>query len=166
MPSLAALLGLSATAAGDPKFMVAEYLIANIVFAHAISSARALKAFYRIDNHISPRTDLDKLGARAVLEGRLTQRQLDMLKRNEAAHANSMDHLPIFAAALTLAMVAGLPAAEINCAGLAYTLARVAYVGNYVLSSTMLGASLRPLLWWAGNIICFRLIWKAGKAFN
>ncbi|OAA61415.1 Membrane-associated, eicosanoid/glutathione metabolism (MAPEG) protein [Cordyceps fumosorosea ARSEF 2679] len=165
MPSLSTIFGLSA-ATGDPNLMVAEYLIANILLSHTFSSARVLKMRFGLDNHISPRADLERFGPRAVLEGRLSQAQLDMLKRNEAAHGNSMDHLPVFAAALILAKVAGLPAADINYVGLTYTLTRIAYVGNYLVSSSLLGASLRPVLWWTANLLCLRLIWRAGKAFN
>ncbi|EGX92929.1 hypothetical protein CCM_04301 [Cordyceps militaris CM01] len=165
MSSISTLFGLSA-ANGDPKFMLAEYLIANILLSHTLSSARILKVWFGIDNHVSPRDDLARFGPRAVLEGHLTQSHLDMLRRNEAAHANSLDHLPVLAAALILAKVAGIPAADINYVGLMYTLARIAYVGNYVLSASLLGASLRPVLWWTANVLCLKLIWRAGKAFN
>ena len=165
MSSLSTLFGLSATG-GEPKFMIAEYLIANILISHTLSSTRGLKWLWRIDNHVSPRTDLEKSGPRAVLEGRLAQSQLDMLRRNESAHANSMEHFPVFAAALILAKIAGLPAADMNYVGLTYTLIRVAFVANYLLSTTLLGASLRPVLWWTAHVACLKLIWKAGKSFN
>ncbi|KAK8143350.1 hypothetical protein G3M48_007373 [Beauveria asiatica] len=166
MPSLSKLFGLSATGGGDPQFMIAEYLIANILISHTISSTRGLKWLWRIDNHVSPRTDLEKSGPRAVLEGRLRQSQLDMLWRNEAAHANSMEHFPVFATALILAKMAGVSAADINYVGLTYTLARIAFVGNYILSSSLIGASLRPVFWWTAHVVCLKLIWRAGKAFN
>ncbi|KID59221.1 uncharacterized protein G6M90_00g066720 [Metarhizium brunneum] len=164
MSSLASILGFGSSS--EPRDMVATYLIVNALWSHTLSSTRALKMLYKMDNHVSPRTDLDKFGPRAVLEGKITQAQLDMLKRNEAAHANSMEHFPIFATALILAKLAGLPAADINSAGFAYTVLRVAFVGNYVLSITMGWAALRPVFWWASNIVCFRLIWRAGKMFN
>lgn len=163
MPSFSALFGLAAMG-GEPRYMIAEYLIINTLISHTLSSTRGLKWWWGIDNHVSPRTDLEKSGPRAVLEGRLSQSQLDMLRRNESAHANSMEHFPIFAAALILAKVAGLPAADVNYVGLTYTLARVAFVANYILSTTMLAASLRPVLWWAAHMACLRLIWRAGKA--
>ncbi|OAA45784.1 Membrane associated eicosanoid/glutathione metabolism-like domain protein [Beauveria brongniartii RCEF 3172] len=166
MPSLSNLFGLSATGGSDPKFMIAEYLIVNILIAHTLSSTRILKIRWRIDNHVSPRTDLEQSGRRAVLEGRLQQRQLDMLRRNESAHANSMEHFPVFATALILAKMAGVPAADINYFGLTYTLVRIAFVGNYILSSSLIGAYLRPVFWWTANVACLKLIWRAGKAFN
>ncbi len=165
MSSLSTLFGLSATG-DEPKFMISEYLIANILISHTLSSTRGLKWLWRIDNHVSPRTDLEKSGPRAVLEGRLAQSQLDMLRRNESAHANSMEHFPVFAAALILAKIVGLPAADMNYVGLTYTLTRVAFVANYLLSTTLLGASLRPVLWWTAHVACLKLIWRAGKAFN
>ncbi|KAM3558154.1 hypothetical protein ARSEF4850_004743 [Beauveria asiatica] len=132
MPSLSKLFGLSATGGGDPQFMIAEYLMANILISHTISSTRGLKWLWRID--------LEKSGPRAVLEGRLRQSQLDMLWRNEAAHANSMEHFPVFAAALILAKMAGVSAADINYVGLTYTLARIAFVGNYITTKLKLAA--------------------------
>lgn len=146
--------------------LTAWYLVINVVWVYSISSSRALKMLYGIDNHVNPRSDLDKTGPRAVLESKITQAQLDMMKRNEAAHANSMDNFVVFATALTLAKVAGLPASDINWASLVYTLLRLAYWGNYVFSTTLSWAALRPLFWWGGNIVCLRLIWQAGKVFN
>lgn len=35
-----------------------------------------------------------------ISKGRLTQARLDQLKRAEACHANSVEHFPVFAAAM------------------------------------------------------------------
>lgn len=164
MSSIATNHGL--TPGSEPEDLTAWYLIINALWAYAFSSARGLKMLYKIDNQVSPRGDLDKYGPRAVSEGKITQAQLDRLKRNEAAHANSMDHFPVFATALVLAKVAGLPTVDVNFAALAYTGLRFAFWGNYVFSATFGWAALRPLLWWGSNIVCLRLIWRAGKVFN
>jgi uncharacterized MAPEG superfamily protein len=164
MFSLASIFGFDAAA--NPPDMLAGYIIFNALWAYTLSSSRAVKVFYKMDNHVSPRADLDKYGPRAVLDGKITQAQLDMLKRNEAAHHNSMEHFPLFAVSLVLAKMAGLPTADVNFAGFAYSLLRLAFFGNYVFSTTMGWAALRPLFWWGSNIVCFRLIWRAGKAFN
>lgn len=164
MSSLASNLGLKP--GSEPQDLTAWYIIINFLWAYAFSSARGLKLLYGMDNQVSPRTDLDKRGPRAVLEGKITQAQLDMLKRNEAAHANSVEHFPLFATALILAKLAGLPNADINVTGFAYTIVRLAYWGNYVFSTTMGWAAPRALLWWGSNIVCFRLIWRAGNLFN
>lgn len=154
--------GPFAAAASDHT---AAYLIINILWSHTLSSARGLKFLYRLDNHVSPREDTAKFGPRAVADGKITQAQLDRLKRNEAAHANSMEHYAVFATAMILAKIAGLPASQINFTGFAYTTLRLLFFTNYVLSSTVAGASLRPLFWWGSNIVCLRLIWLAGKTF-
>ncbi|KAK2590079.1 hypothetical protein QQS21_012240 [Conoideocrella luteorostrata] len=164
MSSLASILGFKS--GSETRDMIAEYIIINALWAYNLSSARALKVFYKLDNNVSPRADLEKFGPRAVLEGKVTQAQLDMLKRNEAAHANSMEHFPVFATALVLAKVARLPAADINFAAFAYTVLRIAYFGNYVFSTTFSWAALRPFLWMGSNIVCLRLIWHAGKVYN
>lgn len=164
MSSLATIFGYNASA--DPRNMMAEYLIINALWSHTLSSTRALKVLYGIDNHVSPREDFEKYGPRAVKDGKISQERLNMLKRNESAHLNSMEHFPIFAASLILAKMAGVPAADINFAGFAYTIARLGFFANYVLSTSLTWAALRPMFWWASNIVCFRLIWRAGKALN
>ncbi|KAJ3496961.1 hypothetical protein NLG97_g2268 [Lecanicillium saksenae] len=150
MSSFASFAGFGTAA--NPENHIAFYLIANALWAHTLSSSRALKFLLGIDNHVNPRAYLDKFGHRAVLEGKITQDQLDMVKRNESAHANSMEHYPIFATALVLAQVAGLPARDINFAGFAYTAFRLAFWLNYMLSKRMGQAALRPVFWWGSNV--------------
>lgn len=162
MPSLSSLAGY-----GNPsENHLAWYLIANALWSHTLSSSRALKFILKLDNHVSPRADLDKVGSRAVLEGKITQAQLDMVKRNDAAHANSMEHFPIFATAMVLAQVAGLPAQDVNFVGFVYTVLRLAFWANYVMSRTVGGAALRPVFWWGSNLVCLRLIWRAGVSLS
>lgn len=165
MSSLLSFLGINAAAGAATPDHTAAYLIANILWSHTLSSSRAMKWLLRIDNHVSPREDSSKFGPRAVADGKITQRQLDMLKRNEAAHANSMEHYAVFATAMILAKIAGLPASQINYTGFLYTALRLLFFANYVFSSTLTGAALRPLFWWGSNIVCLRLIWAAGKTF-
>lgn len=89
-------------------------------------SSRPLKQYYGLDHNVNPREDLSKYGQKAVESGKITQKQLNQLKRNEAAHANSVEHFPLFVGAIIWACVAGLPTSEINGSALAYTVARVA----------------------------------------
>ncbi|KAF2720794.1 hypothetical protein K431DRAFT_346895 [Polychaeton citri CBS 116435] len=160
--SIAATLGL---AAASPSYG-AHYLIFHFLFAYAVLSSRIMKGRLRIDHQVSPREDVAKYGQAAVAKGRITQRQLDMVKRLESCHANSMEHFSLFAAAIVFAHVAGVPNEVVNSTGLAYTVVRAAYAANYVLAETYKWARLRGLLWWASNFICLRLMWKAGKAYN
>lgn len=77
-----------------------------------------------------------------------------------------MEHFPVFAASMLLAQVAGVPNDKINMAGLAYTIARVLYSISYVFVTDARLALSRGIFWWASNVICIRLLWKAGKALN
>lgn len=89
-----------------------------------------------------------------------------MLKRNEPAHANSVEHFPLFVGAMIWAHVAGLSHAEINASRLVYTVARVAFAAVYVLVDTPTMSKLRGVCWWVSNIVCLRLFWVGGKGMD
>lgn len=88
-----------------------------------------------------------------------------MLKRNEAAHANSVEGFPLLVAGLGIASVAGVSSRVINAAGLSYTLARIAYGGIYVLVDSPRWSQLRGLTWWWGNLSCLYLLWEAQRVW-
>lgn len=77
-------------------------LIGNWAFAYALTSTRLAKNYYGIDNNVAPREDLSKYGEAAVKAGKISQRTLNRLKRQEAAHANAVEGYPLFVAASTL----------------------------------------------------------------
>jgi uncharacterized MAPEG superfamily protein len=155
--------GFSST---NPPSYTGGFLIFHFLWAYGITSSRTLKQFYGIDHNVSPREDLTKHGQAAVSSGKITQKQLEMLKRNESAHANSHENFSVFAAAMLWAHVAGLGYADINASGLVYTVARLAYVAVYVLVDKPALSQLRGLCWWTGNIVCMRLFWKGMQAIN
>lgn len=167
MSAILTTLGLRATGSlNHPRVLTGNYLIFHFFFAYCIVGTRLPKLIYGIDHQTSPRQDLDKYGAGAVKAGKLTQAQLDQLCRIESANLNSTEHYPVFAAALLLSHVAGLPTTEINAAGLAYTVARVVYAANYTFATNEKSSTLRGLAWWASNIVCLKLLWTAGRALN
>lgn len=129
-------------------------------------ASRHLKQLWGIDHQESPREDIAKYGDAAVRSGKITQKQLDMLKRNEGAHANSVENYPLLVGALGFATMAGVPPQDINRAGLVYTAARVFYGAVYILIEDGWWAVSRGLLWWVGNASCLWLLWKAGKLFT
>ena len=115
MPSLATALGLrAADSLKSPPALTGYYLIFHFIFTYAVTTPRHLKQFYGIDNNANPREDITKYGEAAVKSGKLTQAQLDHIKRNAAAHANTIENYPAFLAALLWAHVAGVPPAEMR----------------------------------------------------
>lgn len=167
MASLAAALGLGTAAAGVSVPNWAPGLLSwQFVFAYGLLSSRTLKQIYGIDHNSSPREDLAKYGDVAVKSGKITQKQLAMLKRNEAAHANSVENYALFVAALGFATFAGVERHLINRAGLLYVTARFVYSAVYILIDHDLWSQIRGLTWWTGNLSCLWLLYRAGAKLN
>ncbi|GAB1313200.1 Membrane-associated proteins in eicosanoid and glutathione metabolism [Madurella fahalii] len=167
MSSLGVALGLRAApfAANVPNYAPA-FLGFHFIFAYGVLSSRTLKQWYGIDHNESPRYDLAKYGDAAVASGKITQKQLDMLKRNESAHANAVENYTFFVGALGFATLAGVDRTLINRAGLTYTIARVAYGAVYILIDDPLWSQIRGITWWIGNCSCLYLLYKAAGKLN
>ncbi|KAH9986167.1 hypothetical protein F4779DRAFT_632445 [Xylariaceae sp. FL0662B] len=164
MTFLATSLGLRAASVGGltPNYAPA-YLSFHFVFAYCILASRHLKQIWGFDHQSSPREDLVKYGDTAVKSGQITEKQLGMLKRNEGAHANSVENYALFVGAMGLATFARVKPEAVNLAGLVYTVARIAYGISYILIEDDLWAVSRGVFWWVGNGSCLWLLWKAGK---
>jgi uncharacterized MAPEG superfamily protein len=143
-----------------------SYLIFNFLFAYGVLSSRTLKQYFGIDNNVSPREDLAKYGEAAVREGKITRKQLEMLKRCESAHANAVENFTLLVAGVLFASLAGVAREHINAAALTYTIARMCYGAIYISIDHPAWSQLRGLTWWTGNLSCFYLLWKAGRALN
>lgn len=163
MSALLTSLGLSGASATNIPNYAPAFVGFHFLFAYGVLSSRTLKQWYGIDHNVSPREDLAKYGEAAVREGKITRKQLDMLKRNESAHANSVENFPLLVASLLFASHAGVSANTINAAGLSYTVARVCYDVVYILVDHPTWSQVRGLTWWWGNLSCLVLLWKAGK---
>ncbi|KAL1847015.1 hypothetical protein Plec18167_003020 [Paecilomyces lecythidis] len=166
MPLLTSL-GLSAATATTtiPNYGPAA-LIFHFLFAYGILSSRTLKQMYGLDNNVSPREDLAKHGDAAVREGKISQKTLDMLKRNESAHANSVENYTLLVAGVSLATFAGVDRVVVNRAVAMYTIARIAYAIVYITIDRPRLSQLRGICWWTGNLSCLTLLWKAGKLLS
>ena len=160
MASLLSNIGLG-TANHAPAFLGFHF-----IFAYGVLSSRTLKQIWGIDHNEAPREDLAKYGAAAVKAGKLTERQLAMLRRNEAAHANSVENYTLLVAALSFATFAGVDPEAINRAGAIYTAARVAYGAVYILIEHRLWSQLRGITWWIGNVSCLWLLKKSWEKLN
>lgn len=87
--------------------------------------------------------DYDNNAPRAWLE-----RQTGYRLRANAAQSNSFEAFPFFAAAVLVAMHAGVAVATINALCVVFLLARIAYIACYVMDK----ASLRSLFWSVGYL--------------
>ncbi|KAK0612586.1 hypothetical protein B0T17DRAFT_648961 [Bombardia bombarda] len=167
MSSLLTTLGLRASSSSSSPVPLPitnhapALLIFNFIFAYGLLSSRTLKQYYGIDHNASPREDLTKYGPAAVRAGKITQKQLDTLKRNEAAHANAVENYALLVAALGLATAVGVKGEVVNRAGVVYTLARAAYAVVYVTVADDRWSQARGCCWWVGNGSCFWLLWRA-----
>lgn len=76
--------------------------------------------------------------------------------RANAAHLNSFESFPLFAAAVLAALATGADAGRVNLLAVAYVLLRLAYGAVYLMNL----ASLRSLAWF-GSIGCSIAIFVA-----
>ncbi|KAI9038207.1 MAPEG family protein [Aspergillus affinis] len=160
--TLLTALGLSASPPTSPVPNYAPYaLIFNFVWAYGLLSSRTLKQYYGIDHNVSPRQDLRKYGAAAVSSGKITQKQLDRLHRNEAAHANAVENYTLLVGAVSMASWAGVESTIINRSVAVYTLARLAHAAVYIGIDRSGWSQLRGICWWIGNLSCLGLLWRS-----
>lgn len=155
----------AATAAALPNRAPA-YLCFQFIFAYGLLSSRTLKQIWGLDHNVSPRYDLAKYGEEAVQAGRIQRWQLEMLQRNESAHANAVENFALFATAMGFATFAGVDRAVVNRAGLVYSVARVAYGLVYILVDHPRWSQLRGITWWIGNGTCLYLLYRASGRLN
>lgn len=160
-------LGLRASTFALPVANYGPYfLLGNFFLSYVLTTTRFSKTFLGVDNNISPRYDLNVHADKYIKDGKMTQKQLDALRRMQSAHENSMEHFPVFAAAVLSAIVGGVDAQTLNFWGLGYTVVRAAYCYVYRCNETRELAGVRSVLWWCGNVACMRLLWLAGKSLN
>lgn len=158
--------GSNAAAAPAPFYYSAHLLILNFLIAYIFTATRIPKMLVGLDHNVNPREDLTVRGPKAVEKGKITQAQLDSLKRLQAAHDNSMEHFPLFAVAIVMATFAGVDAGSVNSLGAVYTFLRVAYVVVYWKGSSVKISWIRSVVYWMSNISCLRLIWLSGVMIN
>jgi uncharacterized MAPEG superfamily protein len=141
-----------------PSLLIFQWLHAYIVL-----SSRTLKQIHGFDNNISPRDDVTKYGQEMIKKGKITQRDLDRVRRMEAAQANSIESFGLLGVSSLLAMHAGVNTGTVNGLMAVYVLARVGYSLAYVLVETRSLSYIRSLMFWIGNISCVTMMVLAGK---
>jgi len=160
--SLLTLVGLRSTTAAVPS-LASTFLISNFIYAYAILSTRFIKQRYRFDHNGSPREDVAKYGEAMVKEGKLSAKQLAMVKRWESAHANAVEGYTFFVAGVLLGLHAGVPTQTLNGLMAIYSLARIGFGISYIAIESEGKSWLRTMFWWTGNISCITMMVQAGK---
>ena len=141
----------------------AYYVLSVLPHSYALSVATQGKVL-EWDNR-NPRSSTMK----AKLKDRLDADTFALYERAEACHANGMENLPLFAAAVILGNLAGLKKEGLGgMTGFAgtYLAMRLAYTAVYLTTKTQGPTVLRSGLWVAGFSLCFRIIFKAAKALG
>lgn len=75
-------------------------------------------------------------------------------------------NFPLFASAIVLGNVAGLPQSEMTTFAATFLAVRVAYTAVYMSHTTQGPTGLRSLLWVSGMGLCFRVLWRAAAAMG
>ncbi|KAB2577520.1 hypothetical protein DIS24_g3734 [Lasiodiplodia hormozganensis] len=109
----------------------------------------------------NPRSEVLK----SAIAKRVDASKYAVYERLEAAHANSMENMPIFIAAVVLGNMAGLHKVE-GSDGMtwftgAFLLVRAAYILVYALNDTQPKSYARSLLYDIGVGLCWRTLFKA-----
>ncbi|KAF2706873.1 hypothetical protein K504DRAFT_459298 [Pleomassaria siparia CBS 279.74] len=141
----------------------AYYILSVAPHSYALSVATQGKPL-SWDNRNPRSTDM-----KAKLKERLPKDTYALYERAEACHANGMENLPLFAAAVILGNMGALQKDGLaGMTGFAATFlaVRVAYTASYLTTSTNGPTFLRSGLWIAGFSMCFRIIFKAAKALG
>lgn len=163
MSTLATALGLHAGQGMSTANYAPYHAMFNFIWAYILTSSRGLKIRYGIDHNVNPREDVARFGEKAVQDGKITRQQLNLLKRNEAAHANAMEHYPVFVGCILFATISKVPNETINRVCAIYSSARIVYTIAYLFVDRWKYSFVRSLAWWVSNFSCIYLFWQSGK---
>jgi len=118
-------------------------LIAGLLPFLAIGIAKWDKTYLR--NNAAPREWESKLQGRQA--------------RAHAAHLNSFEAFPLFAAGVLVAAACKAPQASVDALAIGFVIARLAYLGCYLADL----ATLRSLVWMAGTGFSVALFFAAAS---
>ncbi|KAF2182214.1 hypothetical protein K469DRAFT_712825 [Zopfia rhizophila CBS 207.26] len=141
----------------------AYYILSVFPHSYALNIATNGKVL-KWDNR-NPRSTTLK----SRLKDKLDAETFAQYERAEACHANGMENLPLFAAAIILGNMVGLKKEGFGgMTGFAGTFlaVRLAYTAVYLTHKTQGPTVLRSGLWVAGVGLCFRVLFKAARALG
>jgi uncharacterized MAPEG superfamily protein len=138
----------------------AYYILSVLPHTYALHVATQGKVL-EWDNRNPRSTDM-----RAKLKTRLGPETYARYERLESCHANGMENMPLFVAAVVLGNLGGLPRDAMARFAASFLAVRVAYTVVYAQHSTQGPTVVRSLLWATGVTLCFRTIFAAAKALG
>lgn len=104
-----------------------------------------------------------------TLKEKLSPEELGRFERAEAAHANGMENLPVFATAVILGNLAKLEQGGwggLNAFAGSFLALRVLYNVVYINNTSREVSAVRSLIWAATVGLCMRVIIKSAWALN
>lgn len=113
------------------------------------------------DNRNPRNTDM-----KAKLKARLPAETYAKYERLEACHANSMEIMPLFIAAVVLGHVAGLKKEDLTSFSMYFLASRIVYMAVYAGNKTQGLSMLRTGVWYVGIALCFKTLVQAAKALG
>jgi uncharacterized MAPEG superfamily protein len=149
----------------NPSILAIPVVHLLSILPHSYALGVATRGQVSLWDNRNPRSSTMK----EKLKQRLTAEEFARFERLEACHANGMENLPIFAAAVILGNMAGLKKDGWGgMTGFAATFLaiRLAYTAVYVTHTTQGPTLIRSGLWMAGVGLCWRIMFKAARALG
>lgn len=135
----------------------AYYILSMFPHSYAIQVATNFQPL-RWDNR-NPRSSVLKKD----LQEKLPKEQYEKYERCEAASANGMENLPLFASAIILGKMAALDRGEMEKFAGVYLALRALYFWNYIATKKNEYTLVRSGLWVGSVVLCVRTIMQAAK---
>ena len=129
------------------------------LFPHAYATRIIKNANNQQWNNANPRSAALKESAKKSLPASIYARY----ERAEAAHANSMENLPLLIGAIILGNMAKLSVSLLNTVAGAYLALRIAYTYAYINTETVPNSFIRSALWATSLGSLLYLIIRAGN---
>lgn len=131
------------------------------IVPHAASIFYTTKGQPKKWDNRNPRSEAMK----SAIAKRVGAKRFATYERLEAAHANSMENMPIFIAAVVLGNMAGLHKVQgsggLNWFTAAFLLVRAAYILVYATNDTQAKSYPRSILYFIGVGLCWATLFKA-----
>jgi uncharacterized MAPEG superfamily protein len=168
MPFLQSFNELSHTTTGThPNYSILAipaYWVLSVA-PHAGAIWLASQGNLKNYNNVSPRSDKH----RVAVKERLSAEQYARFERIEAASANSLENLPLFATAIVLGNLAGFK--KEGWKGLygfaaAFLALRTLHTATYISTTDNAASYLRSGLWVSSSVLCLNVITKSALALG
>lgn len=150
------LYGLNTSILSIPAFSI----LALLPHSYAINVASGGNAL-KWDNR-NPRSP----SLKDNLKARLDADTYAKYERAEAASANAYENIPLYAAAVIVGNIAGLPKERMSRFAAIFLTLRAAHSLVYINTKSQKWTVLRSLLWFSTVLLNFRIFYEAAKKLN